>query len=145
MLVACSTAPAVSVTTKHDVAATTQLRGYQTYRLLPAPNYGDVDEVAMRRAVLRSLDETLSSKGYRQEAGRPDFFVKWHVAIAGASRSTPMMSGPNSRDVRPLPSAGTSSAPPLATTRQDKEATLILDVVDAGSNTVVWRGSGQTE
>jgi uncharacterized protein DUF4136 len=112
MLVACSTAPA------HDPATTTQLRSYQTYRLLPASSYGKVDDVAMGRTVVRSLDETLAAKGYRQEAGRPDFFVKWRVSI------------PNRPSLAPL---------------QEPQATLVLDIVDTGSDTVVWRGSGQTE
>ena len=30
----------------------------------------------MGGAIVRSLDETLGSKGYRQEASRPDFVVK---------------------------------------------------------------------
>lgn len=70
-LVACSTLPAMKVETGHD-----PLRSYRTYRVLPASSYGSVDDVAMGGAIVRSLDETLGSKGYRQEASRPDFVVK---------------------------------------------------------------------
>ena len=75
-LVACSTLPAMKVETDHDPAKAARLRGYRTYRVLPASSYGSVDDVAMGGAIVRSLDETLGSKGYRQEASRPDFVVK---------------------------------------------------------------------
>jgi hypothetical protein len=145
MLVACSTAPAATITTNHDPAATTQLRSYRTYAVRPASSYGVVGDVAIGSGVVRSIDETLGGKGYRQEASNPDFFVKWHMSIASQQRATPALDAPTFRDVRPMPSAGIARAPTLATTSQEGQATLILDVVDAGSNTVVWRGSGQTE
>lgn len=145
MLVACSTLPAATVTTNHDPAVTTQLRSYRTYAVLPASSYGDVGDVASGTGVVRSIDETLGGKGYRQEASNPDFFVKWHMSIASRQQAAPVLDAPTFRDVRPMPSAGVARAPTLATTSQERQATLILDVVDAGSNTLVWRGSGQTE
>jgi hypothetical protein len=33
---------------------------------------------------------------------------------------------------------------PVRSSRQEREGTLTLDVVDAASNTVVWRGSAET-
>ena len=53
------------------------------------------------------------------------------------------MDVPAFRDVRPTPSAGTSSTP-MTATAQEREGTLTLDVIDAGSNSVVWRGSALT-
>jgi len=34
---------------------------------------------------------------------------------------------------------------PVMVTRQYREGTLILDVVDAGADAVVWRGSAQAQ
>jgi Domain of unknown function (DUF4136) len=142
-LVACSTLPAMKVETNHDPAAATQLRNYRTYRVLQASSYGSVDDVALGAAVVHSVDETLSGKGYRQETSRPDFLVKWHVSVGSRQRTT-TMEAPTFRDVGPTPpSAGPSV--PVMVTREYREGTLILDVVDAGSDTVVWRGSAQAE
>ena len=82
-------------------------------------------------------------KGYRQEASRPDFLVKWHVSVESRPQSTPMAT-PTFRDVGPMPSAGSTSVPVMVT-RQYREGTLILDIVDPGSDTVVWRGSAQAQ
>jgi Domain of unknown function (DUF4136) len=142
-LVACSTVPAMKVETDHDTAAATRLRSYRTYRVLPASTQGPVDDVAMGAAVVRSVDETLGGKGYQQEAGRPDFLVKWHASVE-SRQGTTATGTPVFRDVGPMPSAGTSSAP-RTVTRTYREGTLILDVVDAGSDTVVWRGSARAE
>jgi len=143
MLVACSTAPAMKVETDHDPAKTTQLRSYRTYRVQPASSQGSVDDVAVGGAVVRSVDETLGGKGYRQEASRPDFLVKWHVSVESRQR-TMTMDAPTFRDVRPMPSAGSTGVAVMAT-RQYREGTLVLDVVDTGSDVVVWRGSAQAE
>jgi len=142
-LVACSTLPAMKVETDHDPATATQLRSYRTYRVLPASSYGSVDDAAMGSAIVRSVDETLDGKGYRQEASRPNFLVKWHVSVESRPQSTPMAT-PTFRDVGPMPSAGSTSVPVMVT-RQYREGTLILDIVDPGSDTVVWRGSAQAQ
>jgi uncharacterized protein DUF4136 len=143
MLVACSTAPAMKVETDHDPAKAAQLRSYRTYGVQPASSQGSVDDVAMGGAVVRSVDETLGSKGYRREASRPDFLVKWHVSIESRQRTT-TMDAPTFRDVRPMPSPA-SPGVPVMVTRQYREGTLVLDVVDTGSDVVVWRGSAQAE
>src|SRR5436190_15546 len=74
---------------------------------------------------------------------RPDFLVKWHVSVESRPQSTPMAT-PTFRDVGPMPSAGSTSVPVMVT-RQYREGTLILDIVDPGSDTVVWRGSAQAQ
>jgi hypothetical protein len=142
-LVACSTLPAMKVETDHDPAKAAQLRGYRTYRVLPASSYGSVDDVAMGGAIVRSVDETLGSKGYRQEASRPDFVVKWYVSVGSRPQPT-TMDTPTFRDVRPMPAARSPSVPVMVT-RQYRAGTLILDVVDAGADTVIWRGSAQAQ
>jgi hypothetical protein len=143
-LMACGTAPAVKVQTDHDPAKTSELHRYRTYRVLPAPTHGALQDVATGAAIVRSVDDTLGGKGYRQEVSRPDFFVKWHVNVDSRQRTSGSLDAPTFRDVRPMPSAGTSSAPTTAT-RQEREGTLTLDVVDAASNVVVWRGTAQAE
>src|SRR5436309_16120579 len=106
-LVACSTLPAMKVETDHDPATAAQLRSYRTYRVLPASSYGSVDDAAMGSAIVRSVDETLDGKGYRQEAGRPDFLVKWHVSVDSRPQSAPMAT-PTFRDVGTVRSVGRS-------------------------------------
>ena len=102
-----------------------------------------MDDAALGSAIVRSVDETLDGKGYRQEASRPNFLVKWHVSVESRPQSTPMAT-PTFRDVGPMPSAGSTSVPVMVT-RQYREGTLILDIVDPGSDTVVWRGSAQAQ
>jgi hypothetical protein len=136
--VACATAPAIKVNTDHDPASAARLRSYRTYRAVPAASRGPVEDVAMGPAVVRSIEETLGGKGYRLDAARPDFLVGWHVAIETAPATT--MESPTFRDVRPMPSAGSTSPPRTVTY---SEARLSLDIVDAASNRIVWRGSAQ--
>jgi len=73
-----------------------------------------MDDAALGSAIVRSVAETLDGKGYRQEASRPDFLVKWHVSVESRPQSTPMAT-PTFRDVRPMPWAGSPSVPVMVT------------------------------
>jgi hypothetical protein len=143
-VVACSTMPAMKVETDHDPAAASRLGSYRTYRWLDASSAPPPLAASMGPTIVRSVDETLGEKGYRQEASRPDFLVKWHVTVADKTRTTTVESRPTFRDPRAMPSTASPSTP-VKVTSEYREGTLILDVVDGAWGTVVWRGSAEAE
>src|SRR5207247_10879168 len=116
-------------------ATAARLRSDRTYRARPASSYGSVDDAAMGSAIVRSVDETPEKKGYRQEASRPDFLVKWHVSVESRPQSTPMAT-PTFRDVGPMPPAGRHGVPEMWT-RQCRGGTRLLHSVETGPCTAL--------
>ena len=143
-LSACTTMPPMKVESDHDPSAATRVGAYRTYRWLEATTPPPPLAASMAPTIVRTVDEALVDKGYRQDASRPDFLVKWHVTIDEKTRTTTVESGPVFRDPRPMPST-VSPGMPVKVTSEYREGTLILDVLDGGSGAVVWRGSAEAE
>ena len=143
-IAACTTLPPMRVESEHEPAAAGRLGTYRTYRWLAATSPPPPLAASMGPTIVSTVDETLAGKGYRQDASRPDFLVKWHVTVDEKTRTTTVESGPVFRDPRPMPSTA-SPGMPVRVTSGYREGTLILDVLDGGSGAVVWRGSAEAE
>ena len=119
-----------------------------TYQWLPGKatipgrdeRYSDLLDSRLRGAI----DRELAGKGYRMATAKPDFLVTYHVALE------------DKIDVRVINSyyggygyrgyygtAGWST--PRAETYQYRLGTLIVDVIDAASSRLVWRGTVEGE
>ena len=142
-LVACA---GIETSTNYDPNAVATLSQYRTYSWLPAPQgqntrvYNDVVEARVKQAV----NQYLQARGYRLVDQNPDFKVGWHGAI-DQKLDIGTMDTYYGYGWGPWYSPYSVGAVPQTYVREYEEGTLILDVVDAASNKLVWRGTAQAE
>lgn len=132
-----------SVTPSHEFDATADFASYQAWRW-QAPDYakGDVsdpilDSELLGKRVEAAVDATLETRGFTRNAGKPDFVVTYHTSKdlelydSGPSFSIGLHQGWSRfhtgvmYDTRPTMS---------------KRGVLIIDIIDADSDELVWRG-----
>ena len=136
---ACS---GMKITTDYNPEVAPNFSAYQTYAWLPQPIRKDprVYNAITENRVRRAVDNSLSAGGYRKlESGTPDFLVAWQAAIEGKVDVT-MVNGYYGYGYRRW---GAWGAEPMV--REYDEGTLILDVIDAESRELVWRGVAQAK
>ncbi len=148
-LAACSTMHVN--TTAAPNAAQTAAR-YHTYAWEPAPAK-QADESHKNpfvgEKIKEAADAQLGAKGYRKvdPSASPDFLVGWHATSQEKTRV---------EDVNPYwgygwgpafgpPVGWGGAAGPGVNVTQYEQGTLILDVVDAASNQLVWRGDAKAD
>ncbi len=132
----------VSVNTDYDSQAISSMDAYQSFSWLPHPQGGDArvnnDLIATR--VMNAVDETLAASGYTKVRRGADFLIGWHASLEGKADVTTMNNyygygwGRWRRGVVVVQDTQV---------REYDEGTLIIDIVDAASNELVWRGSAQ--
>lgn len=110
----------------YDYDKTANFAAFQTYAWVPGINLKD--ELNHKR-VVDAIDVQLVSKGLRETAANPDVLVTYH---AGVSRDLEV-SGTGWGRYRP---AGWSSA----RVEEVMVGTLVIEMVDARTGKVVWRG-----
>ncbi|MCI0695714.1 DUF4136 domain-containing protein [candidate division KSB1 bacterium] len=128
-----------SVNIKHDYDTDTNFATLKTYAWMAAPTNanGSVQAALSRTAGLdkrikESADRQLAAKGYTTDANNPDFLVLYHVGAEDKINVTDWGYG-YGRYGRWYGGRGVE-------VYQYKEGTLILDVIDARSKQLVWRG-----
>ncbi len=85
--------------------------------------------VAVARVVKDEIENELIADGYRKATDNPDFLVAFHVSVID----------PVSASYNPgRYSAWGQGAPMIKTV---SVGTLVVDIIDAGSNELVWRGT----
>jgi uncharacterized protein DUF4136 len=142
-LVACA---GIETSTNYDPNAVATLSQYRTYSWLPEKQglntrvYNDVVEARVKQAV----DQYLQSRGYQLVDQNPDFKVGWHGAI-DQKLDVNTMDSYYGYGWGPWYGPYYTAAVPHTYVREYEEGTLILDVVDAASNKLVWRGTAQAE
>ncbi|WP_164021657.1 DUF4136 domain-containing protein [Pyxidicoccus trucidator] len=146
LLAACS---GIETNTHYDPASVGKLDGYKTYAWLPAPEgadpriYNDVTEAQVKKVV----DAQLASRGYRKVDENPDFKFGWHGSIDQKMDVDTVNSyygyGWGSWYAPYGPGMSVGATFPQTYVDEYEEGTLILDVVDAGTNKLVWRGTAQ--
>lgn len=142
-LVACA---GIETSTNYDPNAVATLSQYRTYSWLPEKAgqntrvYNDVVEARVKQAV----NDYLQARGYQLVEQNPDFKVGWHGAI-DQKLDVGTMDTYYGYGWGPWYSPYYAGAAPQTYVREYEEGTLILDVVDATSNKLVWRGTAQAE
>ncbi len=99
----------------------------------------------VKKRVVRSVENTLGVKGYKKTTDNiPDFYVVIHAGVKEKMRVT-NMGGPAGHYPDPWYSPWYSGGAYYGN-RVDihyyTEGTLIIDVVNAGKNELIWRGAG---
>ncbi len=135
------------------------LAGYRTFAW-QKPERSEVHDPALDSALLDkrmrvAVTRYLEDQGYVYDEQAPDFLVTYHttsseqVPTRGASTEMRMAHYSYRRDgsliVTPLTPGSayfesTTMTSDLSQPRSYKEATLILDIIDQESDTLVWRG-----
>lgn len=143
MLGACASRPPVEYDRQADFSA------YRTFQWLdPRHGEGDVslshpvlDSPLLTNRVERAVANVLESKGYRQVEENADFMVTYHTAQAEREyRGSYMQLGYGHWGRRWGSGVVVDMWP-----RTFQEGTLIIDIVDARSGDLVWRGWRDSE
>jgi hypothetical protein len=145
-LTACSS---MRFASDHDPDAVNRMQEYRTYDWLPTEGNVVVDASRatsefLPKRIKHTIDDQLASNGYQLAAGGgADFLVGYHVSTAGKLDAT---------TVNTYYGYGYGwggwYAPAMATNtyvHEYTEGTLLIDVVDAQANELVWRGTAQAE
>ncbi len=126
-----SSCSAVSTSFDYDVGA--DFARLQTYAWVPVEHDEEtISELVLKR-VESSVHDVLTAKGYRRVADDPDFFIHTHVSRRERTRVTEH--GPR-YDYRGW--AGYD-----VEVYSYEEGTLILDVEDAATDALIWRGTAR--
>ena len=128
LLAACS-----NVSTHYDYDPKTDFNTLKTYRWLPQPKDSVTTSPLVLQRIQSATDRELAAKGYRKAEGDVDLLVAVHTGAKQRVRVTDWGYGygygyygwgGGRMDVY-----------------QYEEGTMILDVVDAGTRKLVWRGT----
>jgi hypothetical protein len=146
LLLASALAGCAGVDVSHDYDPATDFSGYRSFDWFPGGRQltGDVelDSPLIDERIRAALVRTLTSRGYQKVADRmPDFFVNYHLSV----RTRLSNSGMNTHYGVGIGTAGSWGGVGISTgsrVRQYEEGTLVVDVVDASSRKLVWRGTG---
>ena len=150
-IAACAASPKIG----YDFDRSTDFGTYRTYAWLS----GDQEKTGDRRADSSAVDmrmriavaTQLRLKGYQAlPEGKPDFYVAYHIGLKdnAPSVSTPYYSDgmaghafAHSADTR------TAGKPPNTVNDSPSYLTgaLLIDIIDAGSQKLVWRGTAAGE
>ena len=142
LVVAVSGCASMQIQTEYDPAFTS-FSGYRTYRWMPIPRTSDprVSNAITEARIRGAVDSVLSARGYRKlGSGNVDFLVGYHAALEGKLDAIDMA---RYYGYRPRTASGVWAAD--VSVRSHSQGTLIIDVVDAGINQLVWRGTAQAK
>ena len=88
----------------------------------------------MRKRIVRAVDAELARRGLQLVDADPDLHVVYHAVIDGR---VDLETVTHHRGYR------TGTAQSTTRVREYEVGTLILDLVDAATDSLAWRGSGQ--
>ena len=130
LLLACNTP---RVRTEHDAEA--DFSGLQRYGWLPGEQHGTgalrMGPEAFDELLRDVVDRQLAGRGFRKVEDGADFMVRYHTLVNAELRMESIR-----RD-----QGGSNIAVPT----KYKKGTLLLEVVEPGSQDVIWRGSASAE
>lgn len=141
---ACASATRPAIRTDAEFDRNASFEGLRSYAFLVPPNAAPrdprVDPDLFRARVQRAVSAVLDARGFvRDVRGTPDFLVAHHAALAERMDVDQYID---------LDVYGYRTWAQPMRTRQVissyDQGTLILDVIDARTKTLVWRGYGET-
>ena len=139
-LTACA---GMTIRSDYDPQAAPSFPAYRTYSWLPQPDGRDtrVYNPIVEGRIVGAVDRELAGRGYQKASDNPDFRIGWHAAIESKTDVDVV----NRYYGYGLSRWGTGVVVQDTYVREYDQGTLILDIVDGGSNQLVWRGSAQAE
>jgi hypothetical protein len=126
----------------YDYDHSASFTAYHTYGWVPGKQEatGDkrLDNALVDARIRHAVEAQLRSKGYTSSVdGKPDFYVAYHVGMKD------MMKGASTQNYIGDRAHGTYTT--LSDIQPYKEGTLLIDIVDAASNQLVWQASALAE
>ena len=142
LLLVASAAACASPKIGYDYDSSANFNGYHIYDWVADKQEVTGDKRLDNRLVdgrMRNAIETqLRVKGYTASLNkRPDFYVAYHLGVKD------MMKGSSTQNYIGDRSQGTFTK--ISDIQPYKEGTLLIDIVDATSQQLVWRGSALAE
>jgi len=139
LIAACSsTKPAIDFDPQADFSA------YKTWSWLPGgpPETGDrqLDSPEVRERLKRGIEDEFAARGFQMNADSPDFYVFYHAALNQAINERNIENYYQYVNYTVFVPWVTSSY-----TETWDVGTLIIDVFDAKTRTLVWRGTERTK
>lgn len=128
-----------NIQTESDPKA--DLTGYETFSWA-SPEKQEVrdpilDSELLAKKVKRAVEQSLVSRGFTPSETNPDFYVTYHTASKEKLRSSGFDVGIGYSRFDPRWGYSAVFGPPADSYEQ---AILIIDVIDAKTDTLVWRG-----
>lgn len=135
LFVTCSP---VKVATDYDSQA--DFSGYSTFKIMKhkkrAESMSWIKNSLNLRRIDRAIRDQLTKKGFKElETGKADFLVAYHI---GEQKKVDVTYYGYSYRHRPYPGMGSREV------RKYKEGTVIIDIVDAATKELAWRGIGES-
>ncbi|MBT8341745.1 MAG: DUF4136 domain-containing protein [Desulfatitalea sp.] len=124
-ITACS-----SIAVNYDYDTKADLSKYKTYNWMPSDNDAGVTDLTTRR-IKAAVDRELKAKAYEMTENNPDFLVATHVKTKEKLRVT---------DWGYTGGFHYWSIGGGVDVRQTEEGSIIIDLVDAKSKNLFWRG-----
>ena len=142
MLSACGS---VNVQTENGAGADfTKLRSYDWFEKRDVSLDGvGVNNPDVEELVKASVEKQLQSKGYRKATdAQPDFLISWVGAIEKKVKVESINHLYSSYGYGPVAAGMPLAAKKGDTVREYEEGTILLDVLDPVTHTMLWRGRG---
>lgn len=138
----------VAVQTDYDPAKAPQLASYRTYAWLeqPVSNEARVNNPIMRGVVQAAVERELAAKGLRRAAPGvdPDVRIAW-AAVVRDRVAIDTLPGWYGYSMGGWYGPGWGFGAPMTRVREYVEGTLVVDLIDARANELVWRGVAESE
>ena len=143
LLVAMTGCSTLEITSDADPSA--NFSKYKTFAWEPKPQQvtGNprLDSPLLDKRVKTAVEQQLKAKGYSMASDKPDFYIAYHVAL---DEKVSVSSMNNYYGYAPGWGWNYAYAGGVDV-YQYEQGSLMLDIVDAGTHQLVWRGSAQAE
>lgn len=141
IVAACATQPA-----HYDFDDSVNFDHYRRWSWIPQPQQqmsGDprIDNPLTMKRIEAAVERNLAAKEFEQTDSAPDFKVGYLVTVEKKLSSSSVGGSFGFGRYSGASGIGVSVGAPQTQIREYKEGTLILDITDATSNKLVWRGS----
>ena len=133
LLAGCSS---VNVTTDYDVAA--DFSKFKTFKYVDSDNSLERKSQLAHSRVVAAVRQGMTSSGLTEVEDNPDVFVTYHSSTEQQQQFTTTYSGVSGWGRSRYMGMGISSSTTRSTTIT--EGTLIIDVWNADTNSLAWRG-----
>ena len=148
LLAAISIAACGGVSYNADFDPTANFDGFNTYQWAERTPTGDDDARVYNDIVdgriKRAAERALEAKGYHKVTSNPDFVVAWHGAIDG-KMSVSTINSHYGYGWGWYGYGGMGMGTSQTYVNEWDEGTLLIDIIDAQSQNLVWRGTATAE
>jgi len=139
----------MSISRDYNPGAVAGMQEYQTFSWLPEPREGRGADTRINNPITiqrirTGVEQALQAKGYQKVETGGDFKVGWHAAI-NEQTNYASYNDYYGYGWHGWGYGGWGTTTTTTTSYTIHQGTLIVDVVDARSNELVWRGTAEAE